>query len=168
MAMRSLSALLTTTTMGAFCGRRRWAISSSSGVRPAWASTVKRMTEASARAKSIWRCTSAANSAEVVKSMPPVSTNSNQRPSYSSRVEMRSRVTPAVGSTMEIRRRASMFSKLDLPTLGRPTMATLGKAMGYATPSLRNDEFRKPNDENNYGLKLFSGNVTGLPVLADL
>ena len=36
----------------------------------------------------------------------------------------RSRVTPAVGSTMAIRLPASQLKRLDLPTLGRPTIAT--------------------------------------------
>ena len=42
---------------------------------------------------------------------------------------MRSRVTPAVGSTMLIRRRASQLKMEDLPTLGRPTMATIGRGI---------------------------------------
>ena len=40
--------------------------------------------------------------------------------------EMRSRVTPGVGSTMEIRRPASLLKRLLLPTFGRPMMASLG------------------------------------------
>ena len=42
-------------------------------------------------------------------------------------VETRSRVTPAVGSTMLIRRPASQLNSDDLPTFGRPTIATIGK-----------------------------------------
>ena len=45
----------------------------------------------------------------------------------------RSRVTPAVGSTMAMRLPASQLNSDDLPTLGRPTMATTGTAM--TTPS---------------------------------
>ena len=41
------------------------------------------------------------------------------------------RVTPGVGSTMEIRWPTMRFSRLLLPTLGRPTMATVGR--GIAT-----------------------------------
>src|ERR1022692_476500 len=41
---------------------------------------------------------------------------------------MRSRVTPGVGSTMEMRRPASQLNSDDLPTLGRPTIATWGTA----------------------------------------
>ena len=38
----------------------------------------------------------------------------------------RSRVTPAVGSTIEIRRSASQFSSELFPTFGRPVIATFG------------------------------------------
>src|SRR5258706_15888886 len=41
-------------------------------------------------------------------------------------VVTRSRVTPAVGSTMAMRRPASQLKTEDFPTLGRPTMATTG------------------------------------------
>src|SRR5260221_137206 len=65
-----------------------------------------------------------------VMPMPPVSVNSKNRPSASTTVSSRSRVTPAVGSTMAMRRPASQLNSDDLPTLGRPTMATLGIGMG--------------------------------------
>ena len=39
---------------------------------------------------------------------------------------MRSRVTPGVSSTMESRFPMSLLNSMDLPTLGRPTMATMG------------------------------------------
>src|SRR5436190_23054044 len=42
---------------------------------------------------------------------------------------MRSRVTPAVGSTIAIRRPASQLNSDDFPTLGRPTIATRGTGM---------------------------------------
>src|SRR5262245_20156196 len=58
--------------------------------------------------------------------IPPVSVSSKNRPSCSMVVETRSRVTPAVGSTMLIRRPASQLNSDDLPTFGRPTMATIG------------------------------------------
>src|SRR4051794_16315625 len=43
--------------------------------------------------------------------------------------ETRSRVTPAVGSTMLIRFPTSQLNSDDFPTFGRPTMATTGKGM---------------------------------------
>src|SRR5207244_1609279 len=46
------------------------------------------------------------------------------------RAVRRSRVTPAVGSTMAIRRPASQLNSDDLPTFGRPTIATRGIAFG--------------------------------------
>ena len=45
---------------------------------------------------------------------------------------MRSRVTPAVGSTIDMRLPASQLKKDDLPTLGLPTIATEGKAKGIS------------------------------------
>ena len=62
--------------------------------------------------------------------IPPVSVTSKKRSSASIRVEMRSRVTPAVGSTMLIRRPASQLNIDDLPTLGLPTIATRGTDTG--------------------------------------
>ena len=44
----------------------------------------------------------------------------------------RSRVTPAVRSTMASRLPASQLKRLDLPTLGRPTMTTCGTPIGIA------------------------------------
>src|SRR6188474_943049 len=61
--------------------------------------------------------------------MPPVSINSKKRPPASTTVSTRSRVTPAVGSTMLIRRPASQLKSDDLPTFGRPTIATIGRAI---------------------------------------
>src|SRR5262245_60270813 len=61
--------------------------------------------------------------------MPPVSTSSKKRPLCSRKCVTRSRVTPAWSSTIEIRRPQSQFSRLDLPTFGRPTMTTCGMAM---------------------------------------
>src|SRR3954447_20796291 len=59
---------------------------------------------------------------------PPVSVRSKKRPAASTMDDTRSRVTPAVGSTMLIRRPASQLNRDDLPTFGRPTMATMGRA----------------------------------------
>jgi hypothetical protein len=52
--------------------------------------------------------------------MPPVSVSSKTRPSARTRFESRSRVTPAVGSTMAMRLPASQLNSDDLPTFGRP------------------------------------------------
>ena len=42
---------------------------------------------------------------------------------------MRSRVTPSTSSTMEIRSPAIRLKSVDFPTLGRPTIAIVGRAM---------------------------------------
>src|SRR5262245_3900380 len=60
--------------------------------------------------------------------MPPVSVSSTKRSSRRVRAETRSRVVPAVGSTMAMRLPLSQLNSDDLPTLGRPTMATTGTA----------------------------------------
>src|SRR5579875_3986396 len=52
------------------------------------------------------------------------------------RVEIRSRVTPAVGSTMAMRRPASQLNSDDLPTFGRPTIATRGMVTVFSESSL--------------------------------
>src|SRR5436309_4525647 len=62
--------------------------------------------------------------------MPPVSISSKKRPPDSTTVATRSRVTPAVGSTMAMRLPASQLNSDDLPTFGRPTIATTGTATG--------------------------------------
>ena len=59
-------------------------------------------------------------------SIPPVSTMSNTRFLHSHWAYSRSRVTPGVSSTMERRWPHSLLNSMDLPTLGRPTMATKG------------------------------------------
>ena len=59
-------------------------------------------------------------------SMPPVSTMSKTRFRHSHWAYSRSRVTPGVSSTMDSRCPHSLLNSMDLPTLGRPTMATNG------------------------------------------
>ena len=50
----------------------------------------------------------------------------NSRPIHSTSAYMRSRVTPGISSTIATRWPAILLKKVDLPTLGRPTMATSG------------------------------------------
>src|SRR5438477_11315725 len=52
------------------------------------------------------------------------------------RAVRRSRVTPAVGSTMAMRRPASQLNRDDLPTFGRPTIATTGICFGDISVSI--------------------------------
>src|SRR5688500_11071145 len=83
--------------------------------------------------------------------MPPVSMISQQRPPCSTTVDTRSRVTPAVGSTMLILRPASQLKSDDLPTFGRPTIATIGSATTQPQEQQRteNRSQRTENSEQN-------------------
>ena len=96
-------------------------------------STTNRIRSASVIAVSICRSTSSLRSSRSTMPTPPVSISSKNRawsssPSCTSE-PTRSRVTPAMSSTMAIRRPASQLNRDDLPTFGRPTITTLGNAM---------------------------------------
>src|SRR6516225_5872148 len=56
---------------------------------------------------------------------PAVSTTLNSRSPRCALPSRRSRVTPGLSSTRAIRLRASRLNSVDLPTFGRPTMATV-------------------------------------------
>ena len=58
---------------------------------------------------------------------------------YAAQPSRRSRVTPGVGATSAARRPTSRLKRVDLPTLGRPTMATV-KATGG--PQRESDQVR--------------------------
>ena len=120
------SALLTISNTGQPIRRIRWATSRSPGAIPVRTSTTKSTTAAWARPDSICRSISAVRPSGSSKPMPPVSTSSSTRPSSSIRCTSRSRVTPAVGSSIAIRFSMSQLNRLDFPTLGRPTMTTWG------------------------------------------
>ena len=66
-------------------------------------------------------------------SMPPVSTSENFLFFHSHSPKMRSRVTPGVSSTMERRCPISLLNSVDLPTFGRPTMATIGLDIRFSS-----------------------------------
>src|SRR4051812_49201155 len=57
---------------------------------------------------------------------PPVSTSSTNLSSIESGAEIRSRVTPGMSCTMEMRLPTRALSRELFPTLGRPTIATVG------------------------------------------
>ena len=69
-------------------------------------------------------------------SHPPVSMSRNSQPCQSTATSLRSRVTPGRASTMAALRPAILLSKVDLPTLGRPTMATLGRRLFWLSPMI--------------------------------
>src|SRR4051794_38743670 len=87
------------------------------------------MTSAWSMASWICRSTSASRASESTIPIPPVSVRSKNRPPASTMDDTRSRVTPAVGSTMLIRLPTSQLNNDDLPTFGRPTIATTGNAI---------------------------------------
>src|SRR3989304_8925504 len=66
-----------------------------------------------------------------VGSIPPVSTILNLRPFHSASPNRRSRVVPAVSSTIAKRSPAKRLKSVDLPTFGRPTKATMGFMIFY-------------------------------------
>src|SRR5258708_4562057 len=65
-----------------------------------------------------WSCTT----------MPPVSISSKRRPSCSAVPCIRSRVMPGSSPTMERRCPVIRLKRVDFPTLGLPTMTTVGMA----------------------------------------
>ena len=68
-------------------------------------------------------------------SQPPVSTSVKRRSIHSALYVTRSRVTPGVSSTTASRRPRMRFTSADLPTFGRPTIATTGSAGRNWMPS---------------------------------
>ena len=74
--------------------------------------------------------------------MPPVSTREKVRPHHSPSPKILSRVTPGVSSTMDSRCPTILLNSVDLPTLGRPTMATIGFAIVSPILSLSNSPGR--------------------------
>ena len=124
-----LSHLFTASTTGLPLRMSIPAMSRSCGVTPPVRSVTMMMQ--SAESMAIWACSRmwASRPSSMRGSMPPVSTSRNLRPLHSQSQKMRSRVTPGVSSTMARRWPVSLLKIVDLPTLGRPTMATMGFAM---------------------------------------
>src|SRR5690349_10760361 len=95
---------------------------------PTVVSTTRSTTSASAMARSAWRLT-CASMPSWVAIQPPVSTTRKSRPFQSASRILRSRVTPGCSSTMASRRPTMRLTRVDLPTLGRPTTATSGSGI---------------------------------------
>ncbi len=96
------------------------------GCSPALPSTTKRIRSASSTAVST--CCRIAWSIGACESgtRPPVSTSQNFRPFHSPSPKCRSRVVPASADTIAFRPPWMRLKSVDFPTLGRPTMATVG------------------------------------------
>src|SRR5207249_2126863 len=58
-------------------------------------------------------------------STPPVSITTKRLPAHSATSSLRSRVTPGVSCTTAARDSVSRLTRVDLPTLGKPTIATV-------------------------------------------
>ena len=118
------STLLAIRITGLSVPRRRVATWASASVTPTVVSTTNSTTSASAMARSLWRLTfSSRESPSAIQ--PPVSTRVNSRPCQLASTSLRSRVTPGRSSTIASRRPRILFISVDLPTLGRPTIATV-------------------------------------------
>ncbi len=120
------SALFAISTTGVVELRSQRAISSSSGVIPARESMTKIATSAMSTAACVcWRMRPGKVAASS-SSNPAVSTIRKSRPSRLASPSRRSRVTPGRSSTSAMRLPTSRLNSVDLPTLGRPIIATIG------------------------------------------
>ena len=117
------SALLATSTTGLPRLRKRRASVSSAGVIPSLASTTNSATSASSMASSVCSRILPSSVSGAFSSRPAVSIIRNDRSMSFASPGRRSRVTPGVSSTSASFRPAKRLNKVDLPTLGRPTMA---------------------------------------------
>ena len=126
---------MTHSTTGTPLFSKMLATSASVAVTPVRISVTKMM--ALAESMAIWACSRIWVKITSLEagSMPPVSTRENLRPHHSASPKIRSRVTPGVSSTMERRFPTILLKSVDFPTLGRPTMATIGFAIVSPTLS---------------------------------
>ena len=149
--------ILFTARMTGFRERRSMlATSWSEAVRPVLMSHRKTMTVAFWMAISACLRMKERISVVVPGSMPPVSTMSKVRPRHSHSAYSRSRVTPGVSSTMDRRRPTNLLNSMDLPTLGRPTMATKGFAIGVPSFSKMESKIKQRIIAGRYTPKMAS------------
>jgi hypothetical protein len=106
---------------------------SSTGVTPARASSTKRQASAISTARSVSRRIRPGRLSSVASSSPAVSITVKRRSPSRASPSRRSRVTPGWSSTSASRLPTSRLNSVDLPTFGRPTMASL-KDMGGLPP----------------------------------
>src|SRR5213079_799890 len=98
----------------------------SSDLTPSSTSTRNSTTSLAATAASTWVRMARLSWSCAPGTIPPVSTSQNRRPFHSAAPKCRSRVTPGLASTIASRPPMSRLNSVDLPTLGRPMMATVG------------------------------------------
>src|SRR5262245_15312304 len=118
------STLFATTRTGLPERRRMSATSSSPGVTPALASTTRRTRSAAPTARPACSATCCVSGEGSAMSTPPVSTRTKRLPAHSQTTSLRSRVTPGVSKTTASRVAVRRLTRVDLPTLGKPTTAT--------------------------------------------
>ena len=122
--MPLLSTLLATNITGNLARRRIFATSSSQSVTPVSTSTRKSTRSASSDATSTCLRMASSNMSSDLTTHPPVSTTENSRPFHEHLPYWRSRVVPATSLTIARRLCVRRLKRVDLPTLGRPTIAT--------------------------------------------
>ncbi len=130
------SILFASTSTGLCAMRRISATSSSPGVIPARASTTKSTRSASSTASRAWSAIERVISLLSAMSMPPVSITRKRRPRHSTTSSFRSRVTPGVSCTTAARVAVNRFTSVDLPTFGKPTIATVPIRSGRCATAL--------------------------------
>ena len=113
---------------------------SSSGRTPARASIRNRTTSEASTARSVKRRMRASSTSPPAVSQPAVSRSVKARSPSCAGASRISRVTPGWSSTSAWRRPTSRLNIVDLPTLGRPTMATLGVTRGGRLSSAEGNE----------------------------
>ena len=129
----ALSTLLATRSTGTFARRSISTASVSASVAPTVVSTTSTTMSASIAARRACSLTCEARPL-LRKSQPPVSMIENLRPDHSASYRTRSRVTPGMSSTTAARRPMIRLTSVDLPTFGRPTIATTGTATSSSAP----------------------------------
>src|SRR5262245_14274807 len=132
--------------------RRTAAISASSGVIPARPSTTNKMRSASSIATITWARTPATRSDVGWGSKPPVSTTAACHRSKATVPYRRSRVTPGTSRTRDLRWPTSRLKRVDFPTLGRPTMAMIGRTVDLLLCGPASVAHERPEERRGRGL----------------
>src|SRR6266404_1679719 len=128
------SDLLATSTTGLPVRRSQLAKWRSARVTPSRASMRRSPTSASPSARAVCACIRPVNEAGAASSSPAVSTTRKPRSAIRPSPSRRSRVTPGVSSTRASRRPTSRLNNVDLPTFGRPRIATAKLIGARAAP----------------------------------
>ena len=137
------SILLAIKSTGLRARRRMSATSSSPGLTPARASTTNRTRSASVIASLACAAIDRVSGEESAMSTPPVSTSKKRCPFHSPTSSLRSRVTPEVSCTTAAREPVRRLTSVDLPTFGKPTIATDPSSGGSCSVSITRVESRR-------------------------